>query len=311
MSSSGRARRRGAWVSRRARSNAGSVPDACRQSGSAAGSRCRRRRSPIRRRRRTPMMSSLSRMARDRRPIRRLLVANRGELVVRIARTGRSMGVVTVALVTDDQRDSWWARAADEVIRLPTSYLDGQAIIEAALQAGADAVHPGYGFLAERAEFAEAVIAAGLTWVGPPPSAMRALGDKAAARQLAIRVGVPVLQGYDGRGQSDAVLRREADRIGYPILVKPSAGGGGKGMHVIRAAGRPARDPRRGAARGDGGLRRRSPDPRAVPRSPASRRGPAPLRRAWQRHPPGRARLLAPAPAPEGGRGGAGARGRA
>ncbi len=184
------------------------------------------------------LLSSLSpstRLVPGERPIRRLLVANRGELVVRIARTCRSMGIATLALVTSDQRDAWWVLGADEIVPLPTGYLDGPAIVEAAVAAGADAVHPGYGFLAERPEFAEAVIAAGLTWVGPPPAAMRALGDKAAARHVAASVGVPILPGYDGRGQSDAVLRREAERIGYPILVKPSAGGGGKGMHVVRA----------------------------------------------------------------------------
>jgi acetyl/propionyl-CoA carboxylase alpha subunit len=164
------------------------------------------------------------------------MVANRGELVVRIAATCRSLGIQTLALATTDQRDAWWTQAADEVIALESDYLDEAGIVAAALGAGADAMHPGYGFLAERPSFAEAVIAAGLIWVGPPLAAMRALGDKAAARRLAVRIGVPVLPGYDGRGQSDAVLRREAARTGYPILLKPSAGGGGKGMHVVRAA---------------------------------------------------------------------------
>ena len=171
------------------------------------------------------------------RPIRRLLVANRGELVVRIARTCRSLGITCLALVTDDQREAWWARQADEAVPLAGSYLDGVAILTAAQAAGADAIHPGYGFLAERAEFAEAVISAGLTWIGPPPAAMRTLGDKAAARRLAAGIGVPILPGYDGRGQSDALLTREAARIGYPVLLKPSAGGGGKGMHVVRERG--------------------------------------------------------------------------
>jgi len=170
------------------------------------------------------------------RRIRRLLVANRGELVVRIARTCRQLGIDCLALVAEDQRDAWWVSQADEAIPLPGSYLDIDAVLEAARTARADAIHPGYGFLAEDPAFAEAVEAAGLTWVGPPPSAMRALGDKSAARKLATRLGVPVLPGYDGRGQSDAVLTREARRIGYPVLIKPSAGGGGKGMHVVRAA---------------------------------------------------------------------------
>lgn len=170
------------------------------------------------------------------RPVRRLLVANRGELVVRIARTCRRLGITCLALVTDDQRTAWWASQADEVVPLLGTYLDGAAIIEAARTAGADAVHPGYGFLAERPDLAEQVLAAGLIWVGPPPEAMRALGDKAAARRVAMACGVPVLAGYEGRGQSDAVLGREAARIGYPILIKPSAGGGGKGMHLVAGA---------------------------------------------------------------------------
>jgi excisionase family DNA binding protein len=171
------------------------------------------------------------------RPIRRLLVANRGELVVRSARTCRSLGIAGLARGAEDPRDAWWARQADEAVPLSGSYLDGAAIIAAALAVGADAVHPGYGFLAEGAAFAEAVTAAGLTWVGPPPAAMRALGDKAAARRLAASVGVPILPGYDGRGQSDGLLAREATRIGYPIMLKPSGGGGGKGMHVVRERG--------------------------------------------------------------------------
>jgi excisionase family DNA binding protein len=167
------------------------------------------------------------------RPIRRLLVANRGELVARIARTCRRMDIACLALVTDDQRDAWWAGQADEAVPLASTYLDGPAVIRAALTAGADAIHPGYGFLAEQADFAAAVTAAGLTWVGPAAGAMRALGDKAAARRLAASLGLPVLAGYDGAGQSDRHLTRAAARIGYPVMVKPSAGGGGMGMHVI------------------------------------------------------------------------------
>jgi excisionase family DNA binding protein len=168
------------------------------------------------------------------RPIHRLLVANRGELAVRIARTCRTLGIRAMAAVATGQRLAWWATQVDEQIPIASDYLDAPEIIRAARDAGADAIHPGYGFLAESADFADAVIAAGLVWIGPPPGAMRLLGDKAAARQLAARVGVPVMGGYDGRAQSDAVLAREADRIGYPVIVKPTAGGGGKGMHVVR-----------------------------------------------------------------------------
>ena len=170
------------------------------------------------------------------RRIERLLIANRGELVVRIARTCRQLGMRSLALVAEDQARSWWIGAADEIVPLPGSYLDAGAVIAAAKAARADAIHPGYGFLAENADFAQAVADAGMAWVGPPPSAMRALGDKAAARQLAERLGVPVLSGYNGADQTDARLAKEAKRIGFPVLVKPSAGGGGKGMHVVERA---------------------------------------------------------------------------
>ena len=168
--------------------------------------------------------------------IQRLLVANRGELVVRIARTCRQLGITTLALAPDDQARAWWTSAADEIVPLRGTYLDMDAVLEAGRAARADAIHPGYGFLAENADFAQAVIDAGMAWVGPPPDAMRSLGDKAAARRLAASIGVPILPGYDGQDQSDAKLLREARRIGFPVLVKPSAGGGGKGMHVLESA---------------------------------------------------------------------------
>jgi acetyl-CoA/propionyl-CoA carboxylase biotin carboxyl carrier protein len=153
-------------------------------------------------------------------PIRTLFVANRGEIVARIARTCERSGIRAVAPATDGP-------AALDL-------LDAEAVVDAALEAGADAVHPGYGFLAESAEFAERVIAAGLRWVGPPPAAIRLMGDKAAARRLARTLGVPVLDGYDEADQSDAALVAAAGRVGYPLLVKPSAGGGGKGMRIVR-----------------------------------------------------------------------------
>ena len=165
--------------------------------------------------------------------IERLLVANRGELVVRIARTCRQLGIRCLALVPEDQARAWWTSAADEIVPLVGSYLDSAQILAAALASHADAIHPGYGFLAENADFADAVRQAGITWVGPPAAAMRAVGDKAAARRLAAEVGVPILPGYEGEDQVNARLAEEADGIGYPVLVKPSAGGGGKGMHVV------------------------------------------------------------------------------
>ena len=152
--------------------------------------------------------------------IRRLFIGNRGEIARRIRRTAERLGIEVVEAATEGP-------AAVDLLSV-------DAVVSAAQMAGADALHPGFGFLAENAEFAAAVEAAEIAWVGPPPSAIRAMGDKGAARRLATELGVPVVPGYDGADQSDAALRRVARRIGYPVLVKPAAGGGGKGMHVVR-----------------------------------------------------------------------------
>jgi len=153
-------------------------------------------------------------------PVRILFIANRGEIATRIARTCDRFGIRAIVPRTDG------IGALD--------LLDVAAVVDAARAAGADALHPGFGFLAENAVFADAVLAAGIRWVGPPPAAIRAMGDKAVARRLAISLGVPVLRGYDDEDQSDAVLVAAADTIGYPLLVKPAAGGGGKGMRSVR-----------------------------------------------------------------------------
>ncbi len=155
--------------------------------------------------------------------IRAVFVANRGEIANRISRTCERLGIRVVVPETDGQ----------DALDL----LDVGAVVQAALTAGTDTVHPGFGFLAENAAFADAVVAAGLRWVGPPPAAIRAMGDKAAARRLAVELGVPVLAGYDENDQSDVALTAAAERIGFPLLVKPAAGGGGKGMRTVRAAG--------------------------------------------------------------------------
>jgi acetyl-CoA/propionyl-CoA carboxylase biotin carboxyl carrier protein len=152
--------------------------------------------------------------------IQRLFIANRGEIAHRIRRTAERLGIVVIDPATDG------ASALD--------LLDVASVVAAATTAGADALHPGFGFLAENATFAEAVEAAGIAWVGPPPSAIRAMGDKATARRLAVELGVPVVPGYDDAAQSDAALSRAAKRIGFPLLVKPAAGGGGKGMRTVR-----------------------------------------------------------------------------
>ncbi|HEX6140747.1 MAG TPA: biotin carboxylase N-terminal domain-containing protein, partial [Candidatus Limnocylindria bacterium] len=166
------------------------------------------------------------------RPIRSLLIANRGEIAARIARTARRLGLRSVGLHVAGERPP---DGVDQWLPVP-GYLDGEAVIAAAQASGADAIHPGYGFLAENAGFARDVAAAGLAWVGPPASAIAAMGDKARARRTAAEHGIPVLPGYDGADQTDATLTAEAARIGLPLLVKPAAGGGGKGMRVVRRA---------------------------------------------------------------------------
>jgi acetyl/propionyl-CoA carboxylase alpha subunit len=170
--------------------------------------------------------------AAGRRVIRTLLVANRGEIVPRIARTARRLGIGVVGVAGEGDRPP---AGVDRWLPVP-SYLDADAILDAARRAGADAIHPGYGFLSESPGFAAAVEAAGLVWVGPPAAAIAAMGDKAAARRTAEEHGVPVLPGYDGPEQDDARLAAEAERIGYPLLIKPAGGGGGKGMRTVRRA---------------------------------------------------------------------------
>ena len=173
---------------------------------------------------------------------RSVLVANRGEIAVRIIRTARRMGLRTVAVFSDADRDALHVGLADEARPIGPapardSYLSIDRIVEAARFAGAEAIHPGYGFLSENADFAEACRAAGLVFVGPPPAAIRAMGSKAAAKGLMARAGVPLVPGYHGEDQNPDLLAREAERIGYPVLIKASAGGGGKGMRVVTDPG--------------------------------------------------------------------------
>ena len=174
--------------------------------------------------------------------MRSLLVANRGEIARRIFRTARAEGLATVAVFSDPDADAPFVAEADTAVRLPGSspadtYLRGDLVIAAALAAGADAVHPGYGFLSEDAGFAAAVLAAGLTWVGPPVAAIEAMGSKLAAKALMAGAGVPCLPGVDATGLSAAELADAGAEIGYPVLVKASAGGGGRGMRIVGAAG--------------------------------------------------------------------------
>jgi len=167
-----------------------------------------------------------------------LLIANRGEIVARIARTARRLGIETVAVASDADLGAPFTAACDRVVAIggdvaADSYLRIDKIIDAARSSGAQAIHPGYGFLSERTDFADAVIAAGLAWIGPPAAAMRAMADKAAARRRMQAAGVPILAGYDGTAQDAATLRAEAKRIGWPLMVKAVAGGGGRGMRLV------------------------------------------------------------------------------
>jgi 3-methylcrotonyl-CoA carboxylase alpha subunit len=173
--------------------------------------------------------------------IKSLLIANRGEIACRIIRTARRLGVRTIAVYSDADAKALHAREADEAMHIGPSparesYLVGEKIIAAAKESGAEAIHPGYGFLSENADFAQAVIDAGLIWVGPRPASIRAMGLKDAAKALMDEAGVPTTPGYLGADQDPARLRAEADKIGYPVLIKAVAGGGGKGMRRVDAS---------------------------------------------------------------------------
>jgi len=161
--------------------------------------------------------------------VRRLLIANRGEIAVRVIRACRELGIESVAACTQRERGSMAAELADAVASID-SYLDPSALVAAAVESGADAIHPGYGFLSEDPRLAEGALAAGVTWVGPPPEAMRALGDKVRARELAEQAGVPVVPGATGDDEALAAAARE---LGPPLMVKAAAGGGGRGMRAV------------------------------------------------------------------------------
>ena len=173
---------------------------------------------------------------------RKILIANRGEIALRVIRTARAMGYRTVAVFSSADENARHVREADQAVHigeaLPAqSYLNIAAIIEAAAISGADAVHPGYGFLAENDGFARACRAAGLVFIGPSPEAIGAMGNKAGAKKLMSEAGIPCIQGYQGADQSEATLQAAADAIGYPVMIKATAGGGGRGMRLVAGAG--------------------------------------------------------------------------
>ena len=167
----------------------------------------------------------------------RIIVPNRGEIAVRIARACRELGITSILAYSDLDDISFTRRFFDEAVSLGESYLDVPKVIDAARRARADALHPGYGFLSERAELAAACEESGITFIGPKASSIAAMGSKAESRHLMQRLGVPVVPGYDGEDQSFETLAAEGARIGFPLLVKASAGGGGKGMKIVRSGG--------------------------------------------------------------------------
>src|SRR5262249_27592115 len=171
---------------------------------------------------------------------KRILIANRGEIALRIIRTCREMGIESVAVYSDADANAPHACLADQAIHLgpspaAESYLNIERIIDAALKARVDAIHPGYGFLSENPDFAEACHAAEIAFIGPPSSVIRTMGSKSTARQLAAEIGVPVVPGYDADTQNVDLLRQQAQTIGFPLLIKACAGGGGRGMRIVRS----------------------------------------------------------------------------
>jgi geranyl-CoA carboxylase alpha subunit len=225
-----------------------------------------------------------------------ILIANRGEVACRVIRTARALGYRTVAVFSDADANAPHVRQADAAVHLGASpaaesYLNAVAIVEAAKRSGAQAIHPGYGFLSENASFAQACRDAGLVFIGPPPEAILAMGDKARAKRRMLDAGVPCVPGFLGEQPDDATLRVEALKLGFPLLVKAVAGGGGRGMRLVRAASELdeaiAGAPRSGRARGlppapsDGGaapsnrVRKDRGSCRAHRRTPGSRCGAA------------------------------------
>jgi geranyl-CoA carboxylase alpha subunit len=171
----------------------------------------------------------------------KILIANRGEIACRVIRTARGLGYRTVAVYSEADAQSPHVTLADEAVCIgppaaALSYLSIRALLDAAKKTGADAVHPGYGFLSERADFAQACADAGLVFIGPPPAAIRAMGDKALAKRRMLQAGVPCAPGYLGDDQSDERLQQEANALGFPLLVKAVAGGGGRGMRLVHKA---------------------------------------------------------------------------
>ena len=238
----------------------------------------------------------------------KVLVANRGEIAVRVIRALDELGIASVAVYSEADRDAQHVKRAGEAYLLgpgpaSESYLVVDKIMEAIEASGAEAVHPGYGFLAENAAFARRLEEAGITFIGPPASAIEAMGSKTRARELMQDAGVPIVPGTTDPVETLEDAEKIAEEIGYPVAVKAAGGGGGKGFRVALEAGQAQGRLRGRRARGREVLLRRHGVPRALPPRPAPRRGPGAGRQARHRRPPRRARLLDPAPPPEADRG--------
>jgi acetyl-CoA carboxylase, biotin carboxylase subunit len=239
---------------------------------------------------------------------KKILIANRGEIALRVLRAARELGVKAVVAYSQADETSLPVLLADESICIGPpasagSYLNVRNLLSAALVTGAEAIHPGYGFLAENAEFAEMCEEHHLTFIGPRPENIARIGDKARARALAVEAGVPITPGSDPLADL-AAAHAFAAEVGYPVILKASAGGGGRGMRVVQSP-RPRAQLRAGAGGGARRLRRPAHVPRALPRGAAPRRDPGVRRRRGRGHPLLRPRLLDPAPLPEDARGGA------
>ena len=256
-------------------------------------------------------------------PITKILVANRSEIAIRVFRAANELGLKTVAIWAEEDKQALHRFKADESYQVGRgphlakdmgpieSYLSIDEVIRVARLSGADAIHPGYGLLSESPEFADACADAGIIFIGPKPETMRQLGNKVAARNLAIEVGVPVVPATDPLPDDMEAVKTLAAEIGYPVMLKASWGGGGRGMRAIRVGSRsrPRGDGRQ--ARGQGRLRQGRGLSRKADRARPPCRGAGARRHAWQCRASVRARLLDPAPQPEGRRARAGAVSRA
>ena len=244
---------------------------------------------------------------------KKILIANRGEIALRIIHACRELSIKTVAVYSEADENSLHVRFADEDVcigppRSADSYLNVPAIISAAEITGADAIHPGYGFLSESAYLAEVCEACHIRFIGPDPSVIKLLGDKARAKKAMKKAGVPMLPGSDGPVTDEEQALKVVKDIGLPVIVKAVAGGGGRGMRVVRTAGRTVARPADRAARSRSRVRQRRRLHREVSGEPAAHRVPDHRRSPRQRRASGRARVLDPAASSEADRGGAVAR---